>query len=140
MPEHAGPEAPLPTARRSRKLAVTMITLLLLPFILPVPLAYGEFLWIYPMATEQRRQCTSFPCPAAINGDRLGWLVVLGPSILLLLTALFLGTIGLVRARRCPTLPEKMEWYQLGVVIGTVLTLLFGCILWVGLLYAGTTL
>ncbi len=140
MPEHAGPEMPLPAARRSRKLAVTMITLLLLPFILPVPLAYGEFLWIYPMSTEQRRQCTSFPCIAAITWDRVGWLFVLGPSILLLLTAIFFGAVGLIRAYKRPTLPEKMEWYQLGVVIGTVLTLLFGCILWVGLLYAGTTL
>jgi len=72
--------------------------------------------------------CASFDCPRAVDLDRLADLLVLGPSLLLALTSLFLGNFGLILTDRRPTSPKKSHLLMASAVGGFFLVLIFGCI------------
>jgi hypothetical protein len=110
-----------------------MLVLLLLPLVLPFPFWGVERLWIGPVIYEKMLACASFDCPPAVDWDRLAWIVVLGPSLLMAVASILLGMIGLFRARWHPISPEQ-EWLFHGSVIGGfVWALIFGCLLWFGI-------
>jgi hypothetical protein len=110
----------------------TATIFLLLPLVLPFPFWGLELLWIGPKLHEQVLACASFDCPSAVYWDRLAWIVVLGPSLLVAVLSLLLGMIGLLRARWHPISPEQ-EWLLHGSVIGGfVWALIFGSLLWFG--------
>jgi hypothetical protein len=113
--------------------AATATILLLLPLVLPFPFWGLERLVIAPMIQEQVLACAAFDCPAAVDWDRLGWVVILGPSFLVAVVSMLLGMLGLFRARWHPILPDQ-EWLFYGSAIGGfVWALFFGCLLWVSI-------
>lgn len=131
-----GAQPPMPrAAARSRKLTTTAIILMILPLLLPFPFYGLAALWIGPAVKEQLLQCASFDCPAAIAWLRLGWFLVLGPSILVGVTSMLLGSIGLFRMRWHPTSPENEDLFQVSVIGGFVWVFFFGFILWLGITY-----
>ncbi len=133
MPEPEKPWATPHAAPRSRRITIAAILLVLLPLVLPFPFWGLERLWIGPVIEEKVLACASFDCPAAVDWDRLAWIVVLGPSFLVAVGYMLLGIIGLIRARLRPISSEQ-EWLFYGSVIGGfVWALLFGFLLWLGI-------
>ena len=124
--------ATLPTAARSRKLTAAVIILAILPLALPFLFA---LFWqgIYPgepaVEAHLLQQCASFECvkQGLLTWEQLGWLFILGPSILAALAPILLGTIGLIRARRHPTSPKNRALFRASLICGIVLAILFGC-------------
>ena len=133
MPEPEKPWAKPLAAPRSRRVTAAAITLVFLPLILPFPFWGVVRLWIGPVIEEKVLACASFDCPAAVDWDRLAWIVILGPSFLVAVGYMLVGIIGLIRARWHPISPEQ-EWLFHGSVIGGfVWALLFGLLLWIGI-------
>lgn len=118
------------TAARSWKLTAAVISLAILPLLLPFPFALIELKWIAPVVQAQWPHCGA-DCPPAIYWLRLGWLLVLGPSLLVALASLLLGTFGLIRARWRATSPKNRALLQASVTCGALWILLLGCMYWV---------
>ena len=85
MSEQTEPEPLRPAATRSRTLTIAVRVLALLPLLLPLPLYLFELLWIGPLDHAAWEQCRSFTCPAATHWEHLAWMLVLGPSLLVVL-------------------------------------------------------
>lgn len=118
------------TAARSRKLLVAVIILAILPLLLPFPFALLTLKWIVPVIVPEWSQCSAH-CPPSTYGERLEWLLILGPSLLVAVASLLLGTLGLVRARwRLPS-PKNRVLLRASVTCGVVWVLLLGCMYWV---------
>jgi hypothetical protein len=133
------PQTAPPAGSGTRKLAVTVIVLAILPLLLPVPFYGLAALLIGPMDYAAWEQCASFNCPTATYLERLAWLLVLGPSILVAGGAILLGTIGLIRAQWFPTSSKQHDLFVGSVSCGVVWTVIVGSILWFGLsVLAGT--
>lgn len=114
-------------------MTAAVISLAILPLLLPFPFALVELKWLYPIFQEHLQQCASFDCGITTETDweRLGWLLVLGPSLLVAVTSLLLGTLGLVRARWRAISPKRRVLLRTSVTCGVVWILLFGCMYWV---------
>lgn len=141
MLEPYPPEATPQAAPRSRKLAAAVMTLGILPALLPLPLYVWYLQWLAPVIQAHRLQCPSFTCPAMHSWDSLGWLLVLGPEILVALASVLLGYSGLWRSRWHPISPGNLALLRASVTWGVVWTVLFGCMLLVGITaFAGTIL
>lgn len=117
-------------ASRSWKLTATVMVLAILPLLLPFSFALMELKGIYPVFQEHLRQCTSFDCGVQTETDweRLGWLVTLGPSLLIATIAILLGTIGCFHARRHPISPKNRALFRASVTCGGVWAILFCCL------------
>lgn len=116
----------------TRNLTWTVIVLAILPLVLPWPFLGLAAVWIFPGVEPRLSQCSAaYLCQSAADWNRLGWLLVLGPSLLVALASIFLGTIGLVRARRHPTSPKTINLLQGSVVSGVAWACLLGCVGWV---------
>jgi len=116
---------------------VSVIVLAILPLLLPVPFYGLAALWIFPGVEPRYLPCAAFTCQAATDWNRLGWSLVLGPSLLVAVAALLLGTIGLVRARWHPTSPETLALFKKSVVSGVAWAVILGGISWVMFYLAG---
>ena len=140
MPETKDEWAPTSHEGRSWKLTVAAILLVILPPLLPSPLYALEQLWIAPIASAARQQCESFYCQAAVEPERLGALLVFGPSVLFAVASVFFGFITIERSKRRPT--SQKEAFLLGatVVLGLVWAVFFGFMLWFWMYLAGGTL
>ncbi|HEY7356757.1 MAG TPA: hypothetical protein VH590_09835 [Ktedonobacterales bacterium] len=125
----AQPPASL-AAGRSRKLTAVVIALAILPLLLPFLFALVELRWIYPMLQEQVLQCADSMCmdQAETYWERVGWLVTLGPSFLIALASILLGTIGLARARRHITSPQNVALFMVSLALGICWVVLGLCI------------
>jgi hypothetical protein len=124
----ATPRAPA----RSRTLTSAVILLAMLPMVLPFPFALIALQRIYPVFQEQLSQCVSLDCQGQIgtHWEHLGWLLVLGPSLLVAVASILLGTIGFIRARWYPTLPEHKVLFAASVACGVLWASLYGCLVW----------
>lgn len=138
MPDPAEQAVTLPAVRRSRKLARAGMLLGVLPVLLPFPFWGLEILWIAPIARAQWAQCRLFTCPPAAGWERLGALLVLGPSILVAVAALVCGYIGIIHWPRYPT--EKKRLFYVGFALGMLWAVIFGMFLLIELSIAGETL
>jgi hypothetical protein len=140
MSELDAPQATPRAAARSWELTVTVIILTILPLLLPFPLYRLELLWIAPIDDAAWQQC-GFVCPAAQYVESLAYLLILGPSLLVAVAAVLVGTFGLVRARRHPTSLRKRTLLKVSVICGGVWSGIFGCLLVFAIsVLAGTTL
>ena len=133
MSEHPTPQATPTAGRRSRKLTAVVLILGLLPLVLPVPLVGLAHLWIAPVIAAKIQACASFYCPPADDWARLSYLVILGPSLLVAVASLLLGSIGLFRSRQHPTSPANTSLFAASMCCGAVWVGIFGCLLWVSL-------
>jgi hypothetical protein len=115
-------------AARSRKLLIAVILLAILPLALPFPFSFLAGEWIMPTIAPQFQQCLPYTC--LTDRERLEWLLFLGPSFLVAVASLLLGTIGLVRTRWHPTSPKNMALFRACLNWGVVWMLLLGCIYW----------
>lgn len=137
MPEQDTPQSVLQAAKRSRKLHVSVIALAILPLVLPFPFYGLAVLWIRPVIEEIYSGCASFDClnatyPVVTSWLDLWCLLVLGPSLLVALASILLGTIGLIRARRHPTSPENKNLFSASVGCGLIWAVLLGGMLLFG--------
>jgi hypothetical protein len=100
--------------------------------VLPFPFALVALQRIYPVFQEQLSQCASLDCQIQTGTywEHLGWLLVLGPSLVVAVVSILLGTIGFIRARWYPTLPEHKVLFTASVVCGVIWTSLYGCLVW----------
>jgi len=74
-------ESPPPNATRSGKLIALVIILAILPLVLLFPSAFLSLKWIVPALVPALAQCPTY-CPPSTDGERLEWLLILGPSML----------------------------------------------------------
>ena len=119
-------QTPAPhAAERSEKLTKAVIWLAILPLVLPIPFYGIAHVQIGPMENEAWSHC-GFDCPGATYWERIFWLVVLGPSMLVAVASILLGTIGLIRARRHPTSPENINLLQGSIISGVVWAIILG--------------
>ena len=130
MSEQVDPASPPPAARRSKMLTVGVVTLLILPLVLPFPFNGLADLLFDPAGAAAWQACQSFDCPAALNLSRLAVCFALGPSILVAVASILLGTIGLVRTRRHPTSPKNVSLFRTSILGGAIWVVLLGLILW----------
>ncbi len=101
-----------PAARSSWKLVIAAILLVILPPLLPFPLYLLEQLWIAPTASAAWEQCKAFYCAAAVAPERLGALLVWGPSVFIAVASMFFGYITIERShRRGAQLRRKKPFY-----------------------------
>ena len=119
--------AALPVARDSRKLVATVITLVALPLLLPFPSAFLALKWILPVIVKEWSQCPAY-CPPSTDGERLEWLLILGPSMLLAAVSIIFGTIGLIRVRQHPASPKKVNWFKISMGLGIIWLLISACL------------
>jgi hypothetical protein len=117
------------TAGRSRKLTTIVIVLAILPLLLPLPTSLFAF-----GVTQVIVQCP-VNCPYTTFGERLEWLLMLGPSFLAAVASILLGIIGNVRIRRQPFV-SKDEWlFDISIACGIVWLILlggfYGVIFWI---------
>lgn len=119
-------QTPTPHAEagRSQKLTKAVIWLAILPLVLPLPF-YGI---VYQWGAAHAPACLDFTCQALTDWERLVWLLVLGPSMLVAVTSILLGTIGLVRARRHPISFENKNLLLSSVVLGVLWAGILGCV------------
>jgi hypothetical protein len=118
------------TERRSRKLTVVVLLLAVLPLVLPPLLTGFVTLWLTPIIGAQIQACASLDCPPAVDLDRLGSLLTLGPSLLVAVASLLLGSIGWVRSHRLPLSRANQSLFVVSVACGVVWAAIFGCLLW----------
>lgn len=111
-------------------MTAAVISLAILPLLLPFPFALLTLKWIVPVIVPEWSQCP-LNCPPSTYGERLEWLLILGPSLLVAVTSLLLGTLGLVRARWRAISPKRRVLLRTSVTCGVVWILLFGCMYWV---------
>lgn len=134
MSDQDAPPLPPCSATSTRQPIMIVIILALLP--LPLPFLFA-LLWqqIYRgesvLEGQLLQQCADFDCvkQGLLNWELLGWLFILGPSILAALLPLFGGVIGLWRARRHATSPKRRALFRASVTFGIVWAILFSCIL-----------
>lgn len=130
MSATAESDAQLPAAPRSKTLTVVVVTLLLLPLVLPVPFFGLNRLWIGPVYDAQLQACPSYDCPILVTLNRLSAILILGPSLLVAVAAFLLGTIGLFRRRWHPTSPNHEGLFGVSMVCGAAWVVLLGLMLW----------
>jgi hypothetical protein len=111
-------------AGRSRKLIIALIVLAILPLLLPWPFLVIAREWIGPMEAKVWSHC-GFDCPGATYWERIFWLVVLGPSILVALASILFGTIGIARRT---TAPKDAGKYGVSLAFGICWAVLGLCI------------
>jgi hypothetical protein len=121
-------------------LIVAAILLVILPPLLPCPLYALEQLWIAPIASAAVQQCKAFYCPAAVEPERLGTLLVFGPSVLIAVASIFFGFINIERSKRRPTSQKEAVLLGATVVLGLTWGVFFGFMLWFWMYLAGGTL
>jgi uncharacterized membrane protein len=111
-------------------LVAAVITLVAFPLLLPFPLAVVQLKWLYPMFQAQLSQCADLECQVQTetSWERLGWLLVLGPSMLIAAKAIIFGLIGLVRVRRQPTSPKDVNWLKVSLGFGIAWLLIAACL------------
>lgn len=134
MAELDAPQA-APLARvGTRKLIATVIVLALLPLVLPFPVALIALKWVLPAMVPEWLQCPTY-CPPSTDGDRLEWLLILGPSLLVAVASILLGIIGIFRERWAPLSPKRRALFRASVALGAVwvvlLGRLYGVIFWI---------
>lgn len=117
-------------AERSERLLVATFLLAILPLVLPFPFYSLAQQWIFPVAGVALQQCTDFTCQAATDVERQAWLLVLGPSILVAMASILVGTMGLTLARWHPTSPKNRALFRIIVTCGVTWAVLFGCTFW----------
>jgi hypothetical protein len=130
LPEAQTAQATPPATPGSRRLGAVVITLVLLPLVLPWPFMGLAHLWIGPEAAARWQECQSFDCPAALDLDKLAAFLVLGPSMLVAMISLLLGVIGLFWTRGRSPSPKTVDWFKTSVGCGLVWMLLLGGVLW----------
>jgi hypothetical protein len=126
--EESDTKTPQPdTAASLRNLKEAVIILAILPLVLPFLFDGPVVAELRPRANEVWSHC-GFDCPAATDLERMGWLLILGPSFLVAVVSILFGTIKLVHARRHPTSLETINWFQASILSGVVWVILLGCL------------
>ncbi len=110
-------------------MTIVVVSLLILPLLLPWPLLLLEIQWIGPMIHEALLACASFYCPAATDLDQQGGQLVVGPSLLVASISLLLGLFGLIYTHWRPTSPKNTNLLTVSMICGFVWIVIFGCVL-----------
>jgi hypothetical protein len=122
------PASLLPAAKKSRKLRIIALALIVLPLLLLIPFEFLQIRLIEPIVETQRQLYCAVDCSSVTYWERVATLLALGPSMLVALVAVIFGIVGLVRAQRHPISLKDDQWLQASIIFGILWLIILGCL------------